>query len=301
MKGIIRAGGLGTRLYPSTKAVNKQLIPVYDKPAVYYSISLLMMAGITEIQIASAPRYLQAYQELLGDGSGFGISISYQAENGTVSFPDALLEGRDHIGTQSVAVALGDNVFIGETLCQRMQDAVKRFQKTKGAVVFSKTVADPREYGVLEFDGSGSIRSLESKPQNPRGNDAVTGLFFFDANVIEIIEKAKAVAGPSFTLADLLRIYLGEGRLHCERLDESIQWYDMGTPERLYLACSAVRDFQRRNGSFAGSVEEIAFDSGLIDQKQLLALSAGMGNTEYGKYLAGRASAIRPELGTIAK
>lgn len=292
MKGIIRAGGLGTRLYPSTRAVNKQLIPVYDKPAVYYSISLLMMAGITEIQIASAPRYLQAYQELLGDGSGFGISISYQAENGTVSFPDALLEGRDHIGTQSVAVALGDNVFIGETLRQRMQDAVKRFQKTKGAVVFSKAVADPREYGVLEFDGSGSIRSLESKPQNPRGNDAVTGLFFFDANVIEIIEKAKAVAGPSFTLADLLRIYLGEGRLHCERLDESIQWYDMGTPERLYLACSAVRDFQRRNGSFAGSVEEIAFDSGLIDQKQLLALSARMGNTEYGKYLAGRAPAI---------
>ena len=254
------------------------------------------MAGITEIQIASAPRYLQAYQELLGDGSGFGISISYQAENGTVSFPDALLEGRDHIGTQSVAVALGDNVFIGETLRQRMQDAVKRFQKTKGAVVFSKTVADPREYGVLEFDGSGSIRSLESKPQNPRGNDAVTGLFFFDANVIEIIEKAKAVAGPSFTLADLLRIYLGEGRLHCERLDESIQWYDMGTPERLYLACSAVRDFQRRHASFAGSIEETAFDSGLIDSKQLLALSARMCNTEYGKYLADRASAIQPEL-----
>ena len=167
MKGIIRAGGLGTRLYPSTRAVNKQLIPVYDKPAVYYSISLLMMAGITEIQIASALRYLQAYQELLGDGSDFGISISYQVENGTVNFPDALLEGRDHIGTQSVAVALGDNVFIGETLRQRMQDAVKRFQKTKGAVVFSKTVADPREYGVLDFDGAAAFARSRASPKIP--------------------------------------------------------------------------------------------------------------------------------------
>ena len=167
MKGIIRAGGLGTRLYPSTRAVNKQLIPVYDKPAVYYSISLLMMAGITEIQIASAPRYLQAYQELLGDGSGFGISISYQAENGTVSFPDALLEGRDHIGTQSVAVALGDNVFIGETLRQRMQDAVKRFQKRRGPSYF------PRRSLILEnmvcwnLTGAAAFARSRASPKIP--------------------------------------------------------------------------------------------------------------------------------------
>ncbi len=290
MKGIIRAGGNGTRLYPSTKAVNKHFFPVYDKPAIYYPVSLLIMTGVTEILLSVFRKDLSAYYELFGDGNRFGISIRYQPENRPMAVPETLLENSDFIGTDTVAVALGDNVFIGEQLSGTMRLAAKHFQKTKGATVFCKEVDDPRDYGVLEYDVDGRIRSLESKPQNPRSKYAVTGVFFFDATVFDTIKRTKPSENGSVNFGDMLRQYLSEGRLHSEILDEGIQWFDTGTPERLWQAGNAVRAFQNRHSVCAGSIEEAAFENGLIDKNRFLALSEEINTSEYGRRLEEHAS-----------
>ncbi|MDO5132286.1 MAG: sugar phosphate nucleotidyltransferase [Eubacteriales bacterium] len=289
MIGIVRGGGNGTRLYPSTKAVNKHFFPVYDKPAIYYPISLLIQAGITDIIFRVNFRDQQTYRDLLGDGSRFGVSIRYQEETETVTIPGTLMECRALIGTQPAAVALGDNVFIGENLRQRLRGAVERFYENGGASVFCKAVEDPREFGVVEYDADGRILSLESKPRNPRSNYAVTGLFFFDETMFETIERTKPSEDGSVNFAEMLRQYLREGRLHSEILDDGVQWFDTGTPERLFQASAAVRDFQNSHASCAGSIEEAAFDCGRIDRNRLLELSAELHPTAYAEYLARRA------------
>ena len=289
MKGIVRAGGSGTRLYPSTRAVNKHFFPIYDKPAVYYPISLLITAGVTEILLSIFQKDRQAYYELLGDGSRFGVSIRYQAEDRPMTIPETLTACRDFVGTQSIAIALGDNVFLGEGLRQSVRSAAERFCETGGAAVFCKAVEDPRDFGVLDYNADGSIRALESKPREPRSNFAVTGLFFFDADVFETIKRTKPSEDGSVNFAEMLRQYLREGRLHSEILGEGVQWFDTGTPERLYQACGAVRAFQQRHSVCAGSIEEAAFDCGLIDKERLLVLSEALKPTAYGRHLAQRA------------
>ena len=286
MKGIVRAGGSGTRLYPSTKAVNKHFFPIYDKPAVYYPISLLITAGVTEILLSVFEKDAQAYFDLLGDGDRFGVSIRYQAEDRPMTIPETLVKCADFIGTQSAAVALGDNVFLGEGLRRSMCGAVDRFCAAGGATVFCKEVEDPRDYGVLNFNADGSICSLESKPRNPRSNYAVTGLFFFDSDVFETIKRTEPSEDGSVNFADMLRQFLKDGKLHSEILDESVLWFDTGTPERMYQACSAVRAFQKCHAAYAGSIEEAAFDRGLIDAERLQSLSEALKPTAYGRHLA---------------
>ena len=290
MKGIIRAGGSGTRLYPATRAVNKHFFPIYDKPAIYYPVSLLIGAGVTELLLCVFEKDLQAYRELFGDGGSFGVSIRYQAENRPMTVPETLLESRAFLGTEAFAVALGDNVFLGEALPRRIREAAARFETKKGAAVFCKAVDDPRDYGVLEYDGEGAIRSLESKPRSPKSNYAVTGLFFFDRDVFETIGRTKPASDGSVNFGDLLRQYLKEGRLHSEILDGDIQWFDTGTPERMYQACTAVRAFQQEHGVYAGSVADAAFDAGLIGAARLAELSAALKPTDYGAHLARRAA-----------
>lgn len=286
MKGIIRAGGRSTRLYPSSRAVSKLLFPVYDKPAIYYPLSLLIMTGVTEILINVLEKDYQAFYELLGDGSRFGISISYLLLNdGPISLPETLMRSKTFIGKESIAIALGDNIFFGENLYQKLQDAVELFQKRNGATLFYKTVDDPRDYGVLEFDSNNKICSIESNPSNPKSNYAVTGLFFFKPDIFETIEKTKVSQGGSVSFLGMLRQYIKEDRLYSENLDDSIQWFDVGTPERLYLACSAVRDFQSSHTTYVGSVEEAALKRGLIDSNQLLKLAKEIKHNAYGRYL----------------
>ena len=289
MIGIVRGGGSGTRLYPSTLAVNKHFFPVYDKPAIYYPISLLIQAGVTDIILRVNLKDQQTYRDLLGDGSRFGVSIRYQERTETGTISDTLMECRDLIGTQPAAVALGDNVFIAENLRQRLRGAVERFYENGGAAVFCKAVEDPREFGVVEYDADGRILSLDSKPQNPRSNYAVTGLFFFDETVFETIERTKPSEDGSVNFAEMLRQSLREGRLHSEILDDGVQWFDTGTPERLFQASAAVRDFQNSHASLAGSIEEAAFDCGRIDKNRLLDLSRELYPTAYAKHLARRA------------
>lgn len=286
MKGIIRGGGQGTRLHPSTKAVNKNLYPVYDKPAIYYPISLLIMAGVREFMISISPDNLKAYYNLLGDGSRFGIDITYHFEPRDITPPDLFLECRGFIGTDSVAVALGDNIFVGEDIRQTLEDAAENFEKTKGATVFCKEVDDPWNYGVVEYKGDGSICSLESKPRIPKSNNAVTGLFFFDDTLFEVIGRTKPAEDGSIVLADLLVEYLRGGRLNSVLLNEGIRWFDAGTPERLYLASGAVRAFQQSHETLVGSIEEAAFEKGLIDRNRLSELAADMSAAPLGQYLA---------------
>ena len=286
MKGIIRGGGQGTRLHPCTKAVNKVLFPVYDKPAVYYPISLLIMAGVTDILIDVSAEHQEAYYRLLGDGSRFGINISYFIEERTMTPPEMFLQCRSFIGTDSVVVALGDNIFVGEDIRQTLEDAAENFEKTKGATVFCKEVDDPWNYGVVEYKGDGSICSLESKPRIPKSNNAVTGLFFFDDTLFEVIGRTKPAEDGSIVLADLLVEYLRDGRLNSVLLNEGIQWFDAGTPERLYLASGAVRAFQQSHETLAGSIEEAAFEKGLIDRNRLSELAADMSAAPLGQYLA---------------
>ena len=285
MKGIIRAGGYGTRLYPSTRAVNKHFFPVYDKPVVYYPLSLLIMTGVTKILLVVFPKDRQAYFDLLGDGSSFGVSISYQIQSEPVGLPESLMECRDFIGSESIVVALGDNVFFGEHLRRDIQGAAERFQKRKGATVFCKSVEDPRDFGVLEYGSDGRICSIEHNPRNPKSNYAVTGLFFFDADVFDTISRTETAEDGSVVFVQLLRQYLKEGRLYAEKLDESVRWFDTGTPERLYLASRAVREYQRNFGACTGSIEEAAFNAGLIDTDRLLALAAELKPAAYGRYL----------------
>ena len=280
------AGGCGTRLYPTTKAVNKSLLPVYDKPMIYYQISLLMTAGVREILINISPGELHRYQALLGDGSRYGIQIRYAVENKPLGIIRALIDFREFINGEAFAMMLGDNIFLGQGLDRTVQLATEAFETCKGAEVFCRYVSNPRDFGVVEFDDHGGIRTLESKPQEPRSHYAVTGLFFFQPEIVDVAKKVRDTEGRFMELSELLKYCLTLGQLHSVILDEDIQWFDAGTPQRMFEAAAAVKAYQEKYKKYAGCIEEIAFDHGLIGSERLAALSSGLLNTDYGRHIS---------------
>jgi glucose-1-phosphate thymidylyltransferase len=282
MKGIILAGGLGTRLYPATKSVSKQLLPLYDKPMIYYPLSVLMLAGIREILIISTPRDLPVYQDLLGEGSRIGLSFSYQVQDQPRGLADAFLVGEEFIQGSEVALILGDNIFYG----QRLTEILERCAALKdGAVIFGYAVKDPASFGVVEVDEQGRAVSLEEKPSEPKSNYAIPGLYFYDGQVSQIARGLQPSARGELEITDLNREYMKLGKLRVELFGRGMAWLDTGTTEGLLEASNFVRTIQNRQGFYIACIEEIAFRRGYIDADQLVSLSESLKNTPYGQYL----------------
>ncbi|WP_019517861.1 glucose-1-phosphate thymidylyltransferase RfbA [Sphingomonas sp. Mn802worker] len=280
MKGIILAGGSGTRLHPATLAVNKQLLPVYDKPMIYYPLSVLMLAGIRDVLIISSPEYLDNYRRLFEDGSAFGISIAYAEQPSPEGLAQALTIGADFIGGDDVALVLGDNIFFGAHLTDLLENAVTR----KGcATVFSYQVDDPERYGVIEFGEGGRAVSLEEKPEAPKSNHAVTGLYFYDNRVVEFARNLKPSARGELEITDLNRIYLEAGDLFVEQMGRGYAWLDTGTHDSLLEASEFVRTLQHRQGVQIACLEEIAFEMGFISAEQARAAGEKFKKTAYGR------------------
>ncbi len=282
MKGIILAGGKGTRLYPLTISISKQLLPVYDKPMVYYPISMLMLAGIRDILIISMPEALPAFRSLLGDGSQWGLQFSYAEQPEPRGLADAFLVGRDFIGYDPACLILGDNIFFGHGLPAQLRSAA---QIAHGAKIFAYPVRDPRRYGVVEFNEQGKALSIEEKPEKPRSHYAVPGMYFYDGQVVELASSLKPSKRGELEITDLNMLYLERGQLHVEVLGRGIAWLDMGTHESLLQAANFVQAVEERQGMMISCPEEIAYRLGLIDADQLRRQALAMDNNQYGIYL----------------
>ena len=282
MKGIILAGGSGTRLYPLTKAISKQIIPVYDKPMIYYPLSTLMLAGIRDIMIISTPRDLPVFEELLGDGSQIGLNLVYKVQMEPRGLAEAFIIGEEFIGNENVALVLGDNIFYGQGFSDILSQVTSR---KKGATIFGYYVMDPREYGVVEFDGDMNVLSIEEKPEKPKSNYAVPGLYFYDNDVVQIAKQIEPAARGELEITSINNEYLRRGTLKVQLLGRGFAWLDTGNPDALMEASNFIATIQKRQGLYASCIEEIAYKRGFINKERLAKLAESQIKTPYGQYL----------------
>lgn len=282
MKGIILAGGSGTRLYPITKGISKQLIPVYDKPMIYYPLSTLMLAGITDILVISTPEYTPLFEQLLGDGSDIGISLTYKVQEKPNGLAEAFILGADFIGDDSVCLILGDNIYYGSGLSKLVQEVA---QKADGATVFGYHVNDPERFGVVDFDSNMKALSIEEKPENPKSNYAVTGLYFYDNTVVEKAKNLKPSDRGELEITDINKLYLDEGKLDVKLMGRGYAWLDTGTHDSMMEAASFIATIQKRQNLKVACLEEIAYRMGYISKEKLVELAQPMKENDYGQYL----------------
>ena len=282
MKGIILAGGSGTRLYPITRGISKQLIPIYDKPMIYYPLSTLMLAGITDILVISTPEFTPLFEQLLGDGSEIGISLTYKVQEKPNGLAEAFILGADFIGDDSVCLILGDNIYYGSGLSKLVQEAA---QKTDGATVFGYHVNDPERFGVVKFDSNMKALSIEEKPENPKSNYAVTGLYFYDNTVVEKARNLKPSNRGELEITDINKLYLGEGKLDVKVMGRGYAWLDTGTHDSMMDASSFIATIQKRQNLKVACLEEIAYRMGYISKEKLVELAQPMKKNDYGQYL----------------
>jgi len=282
MKGIILAGGSGTRLYPATKSISKQIIPVYDKPMIYYPLSVLMLAGIRDILIISTPQDIRLYEDLLETGEQIGLSLSYEIQPSPDGLAQAFIIGEDFIGNNNVCLILGDNIFYGQSFGKTLLETARI---EDGAMIFGYYVNNPERYGVVELDSNGRVLNIEEKPKTPKSNYAVTGLYFYSNDVVEKAKTLKPSARGELEITDLNKLFLNEGRLQVKLLGRGMAWLDTGTHDSLLEASNFIATLERRQGLKASCIEEIAFKRGYINKKQLLKLAKPLKNSQYGTYL----------------